>query len=63
MEASERYNNKECGVEGFVKKREAKGRVERETERSYRLSDVSHTRPSQVAQYGFRHVLTKGISN
>ena len=61
MEASEEYNNKECGVDGFVKEREEKGLVDRETE-SYHLPDVSHTRPSQVAQYGFRHALTKGIS-
>ena len=28
MEATERYNNKECGVEGFVKETEAQDRVE-----------------------------------
>jgi len=62
LEASERYND-EVWSRRFVKEKEANGRVDRERERSYHLPDVSHTRLSQVVQYGFRHVLTKGISN
>jgi hypothetical protein len=49
-------NNNERRVDRFVKEGET-----RQTQTGYHLPGVSHT--SQVAQYGFHHVLTKDISN